>query len=278
MLATYAIVNGNETGWTSAETLGLLGGAALLLGAFLGIEARTAAPLVRLGIFRNRNVATANVVGVLMAGGMFAAFFLSALYLQLVLGYSPLEVGLAYLPSTLVMGAASILLSDRLVMRFGIKPPLVTGMMLFSIGIMLFARAPVDGSFAGDILLPMVLQGLGAGICFNPLLLSAMSDVKPEEAGLASGLVNTAFMMGGALGLAVLASLAAARTDALADGGEASLDALLGGYHAAFLVGALFGIVGAVLSAWLIRAGGPAGAGAHGEEPIAVPATAEGDL
>ena len=278
MLATYAIVNGNENGWTSGQTLGLLGGGVLLLGAFLAIEARAAAPLVRLGIFKNRNVATANVVGVLMAAGMFAAFFLSALYLQLVLDYSPLEVGLAFLPSTLVMGAASILLSDRLVMKLGIKPPLVTGMVLFSTGILLFARAPVDGSFAVDILLPMALQGLGAGICFNPLLLSAMSDVKPEEAGLASGLVNTAFMMGGALGLAVLASLAAARTDALADGGEASLDALLGGYHAAFLVGALFGIVGAVLSAWLIRAGGPAGAGAHGEEPIAVPATAEGDL
>src|SRR5690606_8991199 len=136
--------------------------------------------LVRLGIFRNRNVATANVVGILMAGGMFAAFFLSALYLQLVLDYSPLEVGLAYLPSTIVMGAASILLSDRLVMRFGIKPPLVTGMVLFSIGIALFARAPVDGEFTAHILLPMILQGIGGGICFNPLLLSAMSDVKPQ--------------------------------------------------------------------------------------------------
>ena len=269
MLATYAIVNGNDNGWTSATTLGLLGGGVVLLGAFLAIEARAAAPLVRLGIFKNRNVSTANVVGVLMAAGMFAAFFLSALYLQLVLDYSPLEVGLAYLPSTLVMGAASILLSDRLVMKYGIKPPLITGMVLFSIGILLFARAPVDGSFAVDILVPMALQGLGAGICFNPLLLSAMSDVKPEEAGLASGLVNTAFMMGGALGLAILASLAAARTDALAEGGESSIDALLGGYHAAFLVGALFGLVGAALSAWLIRAGKQAGA--HGEEPVAVP-------
>ncbi len=275
MLAVYAIVNGNETGWTSAETLGLLGGAVVLLGAFLAIEARAAAPLVRLGIFKNRNVATANVVGVLMAAGMFAAFFLSALYLQLVLGYSPLEVGLAYLPSTLIWGAVSLGLSDKLVMRLGIKPPLVGGFLLFTVGILLFARAPVDGSFVVDVMPGMLLQGLGAGIAFNPLLLSAMSDVAPEEAGLASGVVNTAFMMGGALGLAILASLAAARTDALAEGGDAPLEALLGGYHVAFLVGALFAAVGAGLAAWLIRAGKPSAA--HGEEPVGVPATADAD-
>jgi len=271
MLAVYAIVNGNETGWTSAETLGLLGGAVVLLGAFLAIEARAAAPLVRLGIFRNRNVATANVVGVLMAAGMFAAFFLSALYLQLVLGYSPLEVGLAYLPSTLIWGAVSLGLSDKLVMRLGIKPPLVGGFLLFTVGILLFARAPVDGSFVVDVMPGMLLQGLGAGIAFNPLLLSAMSDVAPEEAGLASGVVNTAFMMGGALGLAILASLAASRTDALLESGDAPLVALLGGYHVAFLVGALFAAVGAGLAAWLIRAGKPAAAHGHGEEPVAVP-------
>jgi EmrB/QacA subfamily drug resistance transporter len=148
MLAVYAIVNGNEAGWTSAQTLGLLAAAVLLLAVFLGIEARTPSPLVPLGLFRLRAVATANVVGMLMAAGMFAAFFLSALYLQLILGYSPLEVGFAFLPSTLVWGAVSLGLSDKLVMRYGIKLPVVGGLSLFTIGLILFARAPVDGTYS----------------------------------------------------------------------------------------------------------------------------------
>ena len=226
MLAVYAIVNGNETGWTSGGTIGLLAAAAALLALFVGIEARTRSPLVPLGLFRLRNVTTANVVGILMAGGMFAAFFLSALYLQQVLGYTPLEVGLAYLPSTVVWGATSFALSDRLVLRFGIKRPLVVGLSLMAVGILLFARAPVDGNFAVDVLPGMLLQGFGAGIGFNPILLAAMSDVKPSESGLASGIVNTSFMMGGALGLAVLASLAASRTDTLLASGEGELAAL----------------------------------------------------
>ena len=254
MLAVYAIVNGNETGWGSAQTIGLLAGAAALLLLFLGIEARARSPLIPLGLFRLRNVATANVVGVLMAGGMFAAFFLSALYLSLVLGYSPLEVGLAYLPSTVIWGAVSLGLSDKLVLRFGIKVPLVTGLFLMALGILLFARAPVDGNFALDVLPAMLLQGLGAGIAFNPLLLAAMSDVAPEESGLASGVVNTAFMMGGALGLAVLASLAASRTDRLLDSGDSALAATNSGYHLAFLVGALFALAAAALAAILLRA------------------------
>ena len=143
---------------------------------------------------------------------MFAMFFLSALYLQLVLGYSPLEVGLAFLPANLIMGAFSLGLSAKLVMRFGIRLPLVAGMGFVAAGLALFARAPVDGSFAVDVLPSMVILGVGIGIAMNPLLLAAMSDVKPEESGLASGIVNTSFMMGGALGLAVLASVAAART------------------------------------------------------------------
>jgi EmrB/QacA subfamily drug resistance transporter len=252
MLAVYAIVNGNETGWTSGETLGLLGAAALLLAIFLAIEARVSAPLMPLGLFKLRNVSTANAVAVLMAGGMFGLFFLSALYLQLVLGYSPLEVGLAFLPATLVWGLSSIALSDRLVMRFGIKVPLVTGLLLFVVGLGLFARAPVDGNFLIDVLPGMVVFGLGGGITFNPLLLAAMGDAAPTEAGLASGIVNTAFMMGGAVGLAVLASLAAARTDTLVASGDGPLAALTGGYHAAFLVGALFAGA-AVLGALLLR-------------------------
>ena len=254
MLAVYAIVNGNEAGWMSAQTIGLLAAAVALLALFLGIEARARSPLMPLGLFRLRNVATANIVGVLMAAGMFAAFFLSALYLQLVLGYSPLRVGLAYLPSTLIWGAVSLGLSDRLVLRFGIKVPLVTGLSLFAVGILLFARAPVDGTFAADVLPSMLLQGFGAGIAFNPLLLAAMSDVAPQESGLASGVVNTAFMMGGALGLAILASLAASRTDTLLGSGDGPLAALNGGYHVAFLVGALFAAAAAVLGTVLLRA------------------------
>jgi EmrB/QacA subfamily drug resistance transporter len=250
MLAVYAIVNGNGNGWTSGETIGLLAAAVALLALFLAIEARVSSPLMPLGLFRFRNLATANVVAVLMAGAMFAWFFLSALYLQLVLGYSPLQVGLGFLPSTLVWGAASIALSDRLVMRYGIKLPVIGGLLLFLVGLVLFARAPVDGNFAVDVLPGMIVMGIGGGITFNPLLLAAMGDVAPTEAGLASGIVNTAFMMGGALGLAVLASLAASRTDSLRASGDAPLVALTGGYHAAFLAGALFaaaGVVGALL-------------------------------
>jgi EmrB/QacA subfamily drug resistance transporter len=274
MVAVYAIVNGNETGWTSGQTLGLLAAAAALLVSFVGIEARARSPLIPLGLFRLRNVTTANVVGVLMAGGMFAAFFLSALYLQQVLGYTPLEVGLAYLPSTVVWGAVSFGLSDKLVMRFGIKPPLVVGLSLMAVGILLFARAPVDGNFAVDVLPGMLLQGFGAGIGFNPILLAAMGDVEPRKAGLASGIVNTSFMMGGALGLAVLASLAASRTDALLDSGDGSLAALTGGYHLGFLVGAIFAGAAAALGGVLLRAGQQAPTH-EGDEAMAVPATAE---
>ena len=276
MLAVYAIVNGNETGWTSGETIGLLVAAAALLTLFLGIEMRVSSPLMPLGLFRQRNVSTANVVAVLMAGAMFAWFFLSALFLQLVLGYSPLQVGLGFLPSTLLWGAASIALSDRLVMRFGVKMPLVGGLGLFVVGLLLFARAPADGNFAVDVLPGMIVMGIGGGITFNPLLLAAMGDVAPTEAGLASGIVNTAFMMGGALGLAVLASLAASRTDSLLASGDAPPVALTGGYHAAFLVGAVFAVAAAVIGAVFLRAGQPAPA-EEGAEPGAVPAAAGAD-
>ncbi len=156
------------------------------------------------------------------------------------------------------MGVFSVGVSARLVMRFGFRPPLATGLLLAAVGLVLFARAPVDGNFAVDVLPSMILLGLGAGIAFNPLLLAAMSDVKPEEAGLASGVVNTSFMMGGALGLAILASLAASRTDTLLASGDAPLVALNGGYRAAFLVGALFAAVAAALGAVLLRAGAQA--------------------
>jgi EmrB/QacA subfamily drug resistance transporter len=253
MIAVYAIVNGNGVGWLTGRTLGLLAVAGVLFAIFLVIEARTSSPLMPLSLFRLRNLSTANVVGVLWSAAMFAWFFLSALYLQLVLGYSPLQVGLAFLPGNLIMGALSIGLSARLVMRFGIRPPLAVGLLLAGLGLALFARAPVDGTFVVDVLPAMVLLGLGAGMAFNPVLLAAMNDVEPQDAGLASGVVNTSFMMGGALGLAVLASLAASRTDALLASGEDQLEALTGGYHLAFVVGALFAVTAAVVGAVLLR-------------------------
>jgi EmrB/QacA subfamily drug resistance transporter len=252
MLAVYAIVNGNQKGWESGQTLGLLGAAVVLLAVFLTIESRIEAPLMPLTIFRHRNVATANVVGVLWAAAMFAWFFLSALYLQLVLGYTPLKVGLAFLPANLIMGVFSLGLSAKLVMRFGFRKPLAAGLLLAAAGLVLFARAPVSGRFVVDVLPAMVLLGFGAGIAFNPMLLAAMSDVAPEESGLASGVVNTAFMMGGALGLAVLASLAASRTSSLRSSNTA-VGALNGGYHAAFVAGSLFALAAAAIGAVLLR-------------------------
>ncbi len=267
MIAVYAIVNGNEVGWGTGRTIGLLALAGALLAVFLLIESRVESPLMPLRLFKLRNLAVSNVVGVLWAAAMFAWFFLSALYLQLVLGYSPLEVGLAFLPGNLIMGAMSLGLSAKLVMRFGIRTPLGVGLGLAALGLLLFARAPVDGTFVVDVLPSMILLGLGAGMAFNPVLLAAMGDVRQEEAGLASGVVNTAFMMGGALGLAVLASLAASRTDTLAASGSGELEALTGGYHAAFLVGALFAAGAAVIGAALLRPKPMQEMEAHGVEP-----------
>ncbi|HEY7380427.1 MAG TPA: MFS transporter [Gaiella sp.] len=278
MLAVYAIVNGNEEGWGSVQTVGLLAASAALLVLFLVIEARVRSPLVPLRLFRLRNIAVSNTVGVLWAAAMFAWFFLSALYLQLVLGYSPLEVGLAFLPGNLIMGALSLGLSAKLVTRFGIRLPLAAGLSLAAVGLLLFARAPVDGTFVVDVLPSMILLGLGAGMAFNPVLLAAMSDVEPAEAGLASGVVNTSFMMGGALGLAILASLAASRTDTLLASGDDSLVALAGGYHAAFLVGALCAFGAAALGGLLLRPGlQPAHGGHEGHEAIGAPAAAEAE-
>ncbi|MGO1080301.1 DHA2 family efflux MFS transporter permease subunit [Inquilinus sp. CA228] len=253
MLAVYAIVNGNEVGWTSARTLGLLGSAVVLLAVFLVIETRVASPLMPLGLFRLRSVAVANVIGTLWAAAMFAWFFLSALYMQQVLGYGPMEVGLAFLPANLIMAAFSLGLSAKLVMRFGIRLPIAVGLLLLAAGLALFAWAPVDGRFTLHVLPGMLLLGLGAGMALNPVLLAAMSEVAPTESGLASGMVNTAFMMGGGLGLAILASLAASRTAGLLAEGAAQPVALVGGYQAAFLAGACFAALAALLGATLLR-------------------------
>ena len=251
--AVYAIVNANDAGWTSGQTLGLLAVSVILFGVFIAIETVVKSPLVPLALFKLRNLATADVVGVLWAAGMFTWFFLTALYLQLVLGYSPLEIGLAFLPGNLIMGALSIGLSAKLVMRYGFRAPLAVGLGLAGLGLLLFARAPVDGNYLTDVFPSMVLLGLGAGTAFNPVLLAAMSDVRPEDSGLASGIVNTSFMMGGALGLAVLASIADSRTQNLLSSGEDTAAALTGGYHVAFLVGALFAFAAAAIGGLLLR-------------------------
>jgi EmrB/QacA subfamily drug resistance transporter len=255
MLAVYAIVNGNQAGWLSGQTIGLLAASAALFAAFLAVESRVQSPLVPLGLFRRRNLSTANSVGVLWAAAMFAWFFLSALYLQLVLGYTPLQVGLAFLPANLIMATMSLGLSAKLVMRFGIKLPLVGGLSVAAVGLALLARAPVHGHYLSDVLPSMILLGFGAGAAFNPLLLAAMGDVEPSEAGLASGIVNTSFMMGGALGLAILASVAASRTNDLLAAGIPHLAALAGGYRVAFVIGAAFAALAAVISAKMLRAG-----------------------
>jgi EmrB/QacA subfamily drug resistance transporter len=249
LLLVYAIVNGNESGWTSVQTLGLIAVSAILMGLFFWIESHTKAPLIPLSLLKVRNIVVSNIIGLLWAAAMFAWFFLSSLYMQLVLGLTPLQIGLVFLPSNLIMAAFSLWLSARIVMKFGIKKPLSVGLLIAASGLLLLARAPVNGNVLIDVLPSMLLLGIGAGTAFNPVFLAAMSDVKEEESGLASGLVNTSFMMGGALGLAILASLAASLTMNLLAQGHEQLSALTAGYHIAFFTGAVFaasaGLIGA---------------------------------
>jgi EmrB/QacA subfamily drug resistance transporter len=248
LLAVYAVVGANDAGWTSVRTLGLLGVAAVLMVLFIVIETRVTRPLVPLAMFRSRTLVNSNLIGVLWAAAMFGWFFLSSLYMQKVLGFAPDAVGYAFLPANVIMAVFSIGISARLVHRFGVRGPLAVGLLLAAAGLLLFARAPLDGRLWVDIVPGMALLGFGAGMAFNPLFLAAMADAKPDEAGLASGLVNTSFMMGGALGLAVLASLAAARTTGLDAAVEASPGALAAGYRLAFAVAAGAALLAAGLS------------------------------
>jgi EmrB/QacA subfamily drug resistance transporter len=275
MIAVYGIVNGNDAGWTSPQTTGLIGAAVALLAVFVLIESRVREPLMPLGMFRLRNLATANVMGVLWAAAMFAWFFLSALYLQIVLGYSPLQVGLAFLPGNVIMAIFSVGISARLVMRFGIQRPLGAGLGLAALGLVLLVRAPIDGSYAIDVLPSMVLLGLGAGMAFNPMLLAAMGDVQPHESGLASGLVNTSFMLGGALGLAVLASVASAQTAVGTAAGESLAAALTSGYHAAFAAGAACAALAAALGIKALHIGARASTDTCDECDVVVDAAAD---
>ena len=255
LVAVYAVVNANEAGWTSARTLGQLAVAVALGALFIVVEQRVAQPLMPLGLFRHRNLAVANISGVLWAAAMFAWFFMSALYMQLVLGYTPMQVGLSFLPGNLIMAFMSLGASARIVVRWGIRGPFAVGLLIAAAGLALFARAPADGSFIVDVFPAMVLLGIGAGIAFNPMLLAAMNDVEPRDAGLASGVVNTSFMMGGALGLAVLASVAAARTAQVQADGAVEAIALNAGYRLAFLLGALFAAGTALLGWFMLRQG-----------------------
>src|ERR687890_442413 len=253
--AVYAIVGTNTVGWASAQTVVLLAVAASLMGLFVAVEARTRVPLVPLGIFRSRNLTVSNVVMVLTVAGVFGWFFFGALYLQRVLGYGSLQTGLAFLPATLVLGALSYSAAAKVVNRFGVKPMLVVGMSLMALSLALFARAPVGGSFVLDVLPGMLLLGFGASFAFLTVILASVSGVPERDAGLASGLVNTAQQLGGALGLAVLASVAASRSEGLGGAGSESVVPLNGGYHAAFLLSAVFVVLAAVLAAALLRFG-----------------------
>ena len=229
MLGVYTILGVIEHGWTSSRTLTLAGIAAALLVAFVVRQARIDNPLMPLRLFRSREVTGSNIVMALLIVGMFGLFFLGALYLQRILGYSPLQVGLAFLPSTLVMGATSLKVS----MRFAPRTVLAPSMLLIAAGMLLFMRTPVDGNFLVDILPATILIGLGAGLSTPALMTLAMSGAQPTDAGLASGLVNTTVQVGGAIGLAVLATLASERT-----GASQAPHALLDGYHLAFAIGA----------------------------------------
>jgi len=191
-----------------------------------------------LRLFRSRNVAGANTIQALLVAGMFGMFFLGALYLQGVLGYDALQVGLAFLPATIVMGALSLGFSEKLIMRFGPRTTLIPGVIMVGIGLLLFARTPVHGSYLVDLLVPFLLVGAGVGTAFPSLMTLAMSGATPSDSGLASGLVNTSMQVGGAIGLAVLATLATQRTNSQIDAGASHLAALNSGYHLAYLVGA----------------------------------------
>ncbi len=253
MLAVYAIVDGNHAGWTSAQTLLLLALSAGLLVLFFWLQARVAAPLVPMALLRQHNLMVSNVIAVLWAAALFAWFFVSALSMQGVMGYSPLQVGLAFLPSNLLMAACSLGISAWVVLRFGIRATLGAGLLVAALGLLLFALAPVDGSFVAHVLPGMLLLGVGGGLAFNPLLLAAMDDVTTEDSGLASGLINTAFMMGGALGLAMLASMADARSAYLRAAGAAGRAALHGGYQWAFAAAAAAALLAAVLGGLALR-------------------------
>ena len=254
MLAVYTIVNpAAEYGWGAGRTLALGALSLALLAAFVAREATAKSPLIPLRIFRSRNVTGANIVQVLSVAGMFGMFFLGALYLQRILGYDALQTGLAFLPVTILMGTLSVRYTDRLVMHFGARKLVLAGLALFMAGLALFARVPIEGGYVVDVLPVMVLLGVGAGLCFPALMTLAMSGATPDDAGLASGLINTTAQVGGALGLAVLATLSASRSAALIGAGEPTPAALTSGYHLAFGIGAILVLVAIAVAVTVLQ-------------------------
>ena len=260
MLGVYTILGVIEYGWTSQRTLSLAGISAVLLVAFVVRQARIANPLMPLRLFRSRNVTGANIVMALVVVGMFGLFFLGALYLQRILGYSPLQVGLAFLPSTVVMGIVSLRFAEPLSTRFGPRTTLIPALALTAFGLLLFARAPVDGTYVIDVLPSTVLLGLGMGLAMPALMTLSMSVSSPTDAGLASGLVNTTVQVGGAIGLAVLATLASERT-----GASQTAGALNSGYHLAFVIGAILMAASVVVAVVVLRQPRQSAAAAHAE-------------
>jgi len=269
MLAVFTIVKpAAEDGWTSGRTVVLGAGALVLLAAFVARQATARNPLMPLRIFRSRNVVGANLIQVVGAAGMFGIFFLGALYLQRVLGYGPLAIGFAFLPVCILMGTLSVRYCDVLVTRFGARATMLPGLVLIMAGLALFTRAPVDGGYVTYVLPPMILLGLGAGLCFPALMTLAMSTATPQDAGLSSGLINTTGQVGGALGLAVLATLSTGRTRTLAAHARSSAAALTGGYHLAFWVAAA--LVAAAIAIALLVLKPPAAAPEQAEDAAAV--------
>jgi EmrB/QacA subfamily drug resistance transporter len=271
MLGVYSLLEAGEQGWGSTQTLGLGGVSLALLAAFVVRQARIENPLMPLRLFRSRTVSAANVIMGLLVVGFFGMFFLGALYLQGILGYSALEVGLAFLPSCIVMGTLSLGYAEKLIMGIGPKATLVTGLGFAAVGLLLFSRAPVDATYLIDIAPVQLLLGAGAGLAFPALMTLAMSGATPSDAGLASGLVNTTVQVGGAVGLAVLATLATSRTEGLRADGESVAAALNGGYHLAYLVGAA--LVGVAIVVALVALRSPAAS--HEESHAGEPAYAD---
>jgi EmrB/QacA subfamily drug resistance transporter len=253
MLGVYTIVGAGDHGWGSARTLGLGALALGLLVAFVVRQASAANPLMPLRMFRSRNVSGANVIQMLMVSGMFGMFFLAVLYLQRVLGYDAVQTGAAFLPVSVGIGVLSLVFSPRLIMRFGGRAVLLPGLTLVAAGLALLTRVPLDGEYLIDELPPMVLIGVGAGLSFPAVVTLAMSGATESDSGLASGLVNTTQQIGGALGLAVLATLATSHTEALRADGESAAAALTGGYQLAFAIAAGLVAVAVLLAATVLR-------------------------
>ena len=254
MLGVYTIVEpAAKDGWGAATTLGLGAGSLILLGLFIAREATAKTPLIPLRIFRSRNVTGANLVQVLTVAGMFGMFFMGSLYLQLVQGYDALQIGIAFLPVTIIMGTLTGRYSEPLIMRFGARTLLFPGLALVAAGLIFFTRAPVDANYWTDVFPVLVLLGTGIGVCFPALMTIAMSGATRADAGLASGLVNTSAQVGGAIGLAVLATLSTSRSNALESAGHSTASALTSGYHLAFWVAAGLVIAAIAVAATVIQ-------------------------